>query len=135
MWITTAGLTQVFSRSGGDCDNDDHPIDFDGSRQDYADRLLHDTKPLIVLTLLNSSAGSHISELTGISGVNAMFSPMADAGAQALIEAYFSIKEFKCKDALVAAGSQKVTPWYCLTYRELLSQRYSSSALPSQRLH
>ncbi|MGK0440351.1 MAG: hypothetical protein ACJA0N_000140 [Pseudohongiellaceae bacterium] len=109
-----------------DCDDDDAPIEFDGSRNDYASHLLGDTKPLVGLILLNSSAGSHIAQLTGIKGINGMFSPMADAGAQALIEAYFSLRERQCKRALVAAGSQKLTPWYYLAYRELLSQRYQA---------
>ena len=110
-----------------DCDDEAIPFECGGSSSDYIAYMLNETKPLTGLTLLNSSAGSHIAQLTGIRGVNGMFSPLADAGAQALIEAYFSISEQRSDHALVAAGSQKVTPWYGVVHRDLLLQSYPSS--------
>ena len=124
----TGAKTGLFLGLGTvDCDDSAEGPPAYGSQEGYIEHLLHETKPLMGLTLLNSSAGSHIAQLTGIKGPNAMFSPLADAGAQALIEAYFAIAEQQCEQALVAAGSQKVTPWYALAYRDLLAQCYPGS--------
>ena len=115
-----------------DCEDNDAPITFDGTLKDYAERLMADTKPLSALTLLNSTAASHIAQLTNITGANSVFSPFADAGAQAIIEAYFSIQEQHCEHALVAAGSQKITPWYCLCYRDFIQQWNWPNAFPTE---
>ena len=115
-----------------DCEDDDQPILFNGDLNEYAAKMLTEAKPLAGLTLLNSTAASHIAQLLNITGVNAVFSPFADAGAQALCEAWFCIHEEKIDQALIAAGSQKISPWYFLAYRDMLSQWDADEAFPAE---
>ena len=137
---STAVSSQINNQATGlflglgtiDCEDDDAPIAFDGTAKDYAASMLSNAKPLAGLTLLNSTAASHIAQLTGIMGVNSVFSPFADAGAQAIIEAYFTIKEERCEQALVAAGSQKITPWYFLAYRDFIQSWDWPGAFPTE---
>jgi hypothetical protein len=115
-----------------DCEDDDQPLAFNGDLNDYANQMLTDTKPLAGLTLLNSTAASHIAQLLNITGTNAVFSPFADAGAQAISEAWFTIHEQKVEQALIAAGPQKITPWYFLTYRDMIRQWQFPGAFPTE---
>lgn len=115
-----------------DCEDDEQPIMFNGDLSEYAAKMLTEAKPLAGLTLLNSTAASHIAQLLNITGVNAVFSPFADAGAQALCEAWFCINEEKIDQALVAAGGQKITPWYFLAYRDMISQWSLPGAFPTE---
>lgn len=101
-----------------DCEDDDLPIQFDGSLQNFAEQMLSESKPLAGLTLLNSTTASHIAQLNEIKGPSAVFSPFTDAGAQAILEASFNLQLGKCEQALVAAGGQKITPWFYLAYRD-----------------
>ncbi|MFT6388293.1 MAG: hypothetical protein ACJAUP_001671 [Cellvibrionaceae bacterium] len=115
-----------------DCEDNDLPIPFDGTSHDYAQQMLIEAKPLAGLILLNSTTASHIAQLTNITGVNCVFSPFADAGAQAIIEAFFNIREGKCRQALVAAGSPKITPWYFLHHRDFFQQWNNYNIFPSE---
>ncbi len=105
-----------------DCEDDDTPYSTAETLSGYTADALSETKPLAGLTVLNSTAASHIANILGITGVNSVFSPYADAGAQAIIEAFYNIQEGKCEHALVAGGSQKVTPWYFLSYRHFFKK-------------
>lgn len=105
-----------------DCDDGAEAcFSFGGKVADYAERMLTDTKPLNGLTLLNSTAISHIAELLNITGVSGGFSASADAGLQALVEAAYNVAERRCRHALVIGGGAKITPWYLLRHREQLS--------------
>jgi len=115
-----------------DCEDDDLPISFNGTLHNYAQQMLIEAKPLAGLILLNSTTASHIAQLTNITGVNCVFSPFADAGAQAVIEAFFNIQEGNCKQALIAGGSPKITPWYFLHHRDFFQQRKEHSIFPSE---
>lgn len=106
-----------------DCDDEvEECLAFGGDLSDYANRVLGDTKPLNGLTLLNSTAISHIAELLDITGVSGGFSTSADAGLQALIEGAYNIEEQRCRRALVLAGSAKINPWYLLRIRDQVSR-------------
>jgi hypothetical protein len=115
-----------------DCEDDDLPIAFNGTLQDYAQQILIEAKPLAGLILLNSTTASHIAQLTDIKGVNCVFSPFADAGAQAVIEAFFNINEGHCQQALIAAGSPKITPWYFLHHRDFFQRQKKHNIFPSE---
>lgn len=117
-----------------DCEDDDEPIPIKDSAAfgDYAAQLLVDTKPLAGLTLLNSTTASHIAQLANITGVNTVFSPFADAGGQAIIEAYYAVKESHCQQALVAAGSQKITPWFFLSHQNYFNDPLNNECFPTE---
>ncbi len=117
-----------------DCEDDDEPIPLQSSTKfnDYAAELLANTKPLSGLTLLNSTTASHIAHLTHITGMNAVFSPFSDAGGQAITEAFFAIEESYCQQALVVAGSHKITPWYFLSHREYFNEPLNHGAFPTE---
>ncbi|QMV13112.1 beta-ketoacyl synthase N-terminal-like domain-containing protein [Vibrio spartinae] len=82
----------------------------------FSDVMCRESNPLTGLIMLNSSAASHIAQLTGITGCNSCFSPHLDAGAEAIFEAYSHVREGLVSQALFGGGSQKISPWYLLTY-------------------
>lgn len=110
-----------------DCEDDDFPGSTSETLTAYAKDAMTETKPLAGLTVLNSTAASHIANILGITGVNSVFSPFADAGAQAFIEAFYNVQEGNCEHALVAGGGQKITPWYFLSYRHFF-EKYAQFA-------
>ncbi|MGR5063618.1 beta-ketoacyl synthase N-terminal-like domain-containing protein [Photobacterium sp. DNB22_13_2] len=103
-----------------DCDDDGEQISFQGDYAELAREGLSQIKPLSGLTLLNSTTASHIAELLQITGVNGVYSPHADAGGNAIVEAYYNLSENQCEIALVSGGSPKITPWYFLAYQSIL---------------
>lgn len=115
-----------------DCMDDEKLLEFDGSPADYAHQALTQSEPLAALTMLNSTVGSHIAQVLNITGANAIFSPGVDAGGQAVIEAAYNLAEDRCDYALVAAGSQKITPWYFSTYRAMVSQLQNQNIFLSE---
>lgn len=104
-----------------DCDDDGEQISFQGDYAELAREGLSQIKPLSGLTLLNSTTASHIAELLQITGVNGVYSPHADAGGNAIAEAYYNLCENQCDIALVSGGSPKITPWYFLAYQSALA--------------
>ncbi|MDW6091680.1 beta-ketoacyl synthase N-terminal-like domain-containing protein [Vibrio rhizosphaerae] len=82
----------------------------------FSDVMCRESNPLTGLIMLNSSAASHIAQLTGITGCNSCFSPHIDAGAEAIFEAYSHVREGLVTQALFGGGSQKISPWYLLAY-------------------
>ncbi len=115
-----------------DCEDNDEPISTQPDPQSYIKEALSLTKPLAGLTVLNSTAASHIANLLNITGPNSVFSPHADAGAQAIIEAFYNVKEGHCEHALVATASQKVTPWYFLAYRSFFEKYQAYKPNPTE---
>jgi len=102
-----------------DCDNSDENEYIDScSVQSLSEYKLCNSKPLLGLILLNSTAASHISQMTGITGINCCFGPLVDAGSNALIEAAYDLQEGKVQLALCGGGGQKITPWYFLAYEK-----------------
>jgi len=102
-----------------DCDNDDEHEYIDScSVQSLSEYKLCNSKPLLGLILLNSTAASHISQMTGITGTNCCFGPLVDAGSNALIEAAYDLQERKIQLVLCGGGGQKITPWYFLAYEK-----------------
>lgn len=95
----------------------------EGTTQCLSDTMCQESKPLIGLVMLNSSATSHIAQLTGITGVNCCFAPHVDAGASALFEAVTHVQEGEADRALCGSGSQKLSPWYFLAYEDYLNQQ------------
>ncbi|CDM92108.1 beta-ketoacyl synthase N-terminal-like domain-containing protein [Xenorhabdus bovienii] len=104
-----------------DADDDILPIAFDAQDDEsYVSRALVETPPLMGLALLNTSTASHLSQHLNIQGDNGFFSPHVDAGGNALLEGYYSIKEKRSQWVLCGGGSQKISPWYYLAYERLI---------------
>ncbi|WP_340617270.1 hypothetical protein [Xenorhabdus entomophaga] len=104
-----------------DADDSSTPIAFDAKDdEDYVARALIETPPLMGLTLLNTSTASHLSQHLDITGDNGFFSPHVDAGGNALLEGYYSIKEKRSQFVLCGGGSQKISTWYYLAYEHLI---------------
>lgn len=103
-----------------DCDDgdDEHKFIESCTAQYLSDFKLTHNKPLLGLILLNSTAASHISKMTGIVGPNCSFAPLTDAGSNALIEASYDLREGRIMHALCGGGSQKITPWLFLAYED-----------------
>jgi len=78
--------------------------------------ILGDTPPLTSLMILNSTAASHIASQFGVTGTTGVFSPWADAGLEALIEAAWSIAEGDNDRALAGASAPTVTPFLYFNY-------------------
>ena len=104
----------------------------DHDPQTIADTMLQTTNPMSGITLLNTTVCSHLATELQITGANAAFSPHADAGAAALVEAYFSLSEDKCERALCGAGSQKISPWYFWEYESLFGNRNDKTWFPCE---
>ncbi|MBI5666230.1 MAG: hypothetical protein HZC49_14235 [Nitrospirae bacterium] len=66
--------------------------------------------PLWPLSMLNNINFCQVAIDLGIKGENTTFSPHADSGAHAVIEAYNSVIEGKAKVALAGGVSEKVSP-------------------------
>ncbi|MDC9597285.1 hypothetical protein [Xenorhabdus anantnagensis] len=104
-----------------DADDSSIPIAFDAENdEDYVSRALIETPPLMGLTLLNTSTASHLSQHLDITGDNGFFSPHVDAGGNAFLEGYYSIKEARSQFVLCGGGSQKISTWYYLSYERLI---------------
>ncbi|KMJ43827.1 hypothetical protein AB204_17645 [Xenorhabdus khoisanae] len=104
-----------------DADDSSTPIAFDAKDdEDYVVKALVETPPLMGLTLLNTSTASHLSQHLDITGDNGFFSPHVDAGGNALLEGYYSIKEKRSQFVLCGGGSQKISTWYYLAYENLI---------------
>lgn len=127
------GNTGLFLGLGTvDCDDDGEQIAFHGDYNQLASEGLSQIKPLSGLTLLNSTTASHIAELLQITGVNGVYSPHADAGGNAIAEAYFNLCEGQCELALVSGGSPKISPWYFLAYQSALSTFAKQAWFPAE---
>lgn len=98
----------------------------DYPRERYPEAFLQHTQPMSGLFLLNSSLMSHVSRLLQLQGEMAAFSHFSDAGAQALIEAIWSLKEGRNQQALVLCASNPVTPFML----NQLQQACPSQSLP-----
>ena len=102
-----------------DCDESEEHDYIDAcTPQSLSEYKLSHNKPLLGLILLNSTAASHISQMTGITGHNCCFAPLTDSGSNALIEAAYDLTEDKIALALCGGGSQKIAPWYFLAYED-----------------
>ena len=66
--------------------------------------------PLWPLSTLNNIALCQVAITLGISGDNAVFSPEADAGAQAIVEGAEAVREGRARAVLVGGVSGKVCP-------------------------
>lgn len=77
---------------------------------------LNFTPPMTGLLLLNSTACSHVASQFGITGTTGVFSPWADAGAEAVIEAVWSITEGDNDRALVGGAAPTINPFLYLHY-------------------
>jgi 3-oxoacyl-[acyl-carrier-protein] synthase II len=77
---------------------------------------LTSTPPMTGLLLLNSTACSHIASQSGATGATGVFSPWADAGMQALIEAAWSISEGDNDRALVGGSAPTLNPFLYMHY-------------------
>ncbi|MCP4989754.1 MAG: hypothetical protein GY928_27965 [Colwellia sp.] len=133
-WLIAAGVRswrQYFERGDEhcglflglgtvDCDEEDTPeIIDDPTPENLSDAMLETRRPLVCLALLNSSATSHLAQLTCITGETISFSPLLDAGLNAFLEAFYAIQEQRVQHALCGGGSQKITPWHFLSYESL----------------
>jgi 3-oxoacyl-[acyl-carrier-protein] synthase II len=85
---------------------------------------LTSTPPMTGLLLLNSTAGSHVASQFGITGTTGVFSPWGDAGAEAVIEAAWSIVEGDNDRALAGGAAPTINPFLYLHYESqgLLTQ-------------
>lgn len=77
---------------------------------------LTSTPPMTGLILLNSTACSHVASQFGVTGPTGVFSPWADAGLQALVEAAWSIVEGDNNRALVGGAAPTLNPFLYLHY-------------------
>jgi 3-oxoacyl-(acyl-carrier-protein) synthase len=77
---------------------------------------LTSTPPMTGLLLLNSTAGSHVASQFGITGTTGVFSPWADAGAEAVIEAAWSIAEGDNDRALAGGAAPNINPFLYLHF-------------------
>jgi 3-oxoacyl-[acyl-carrier-protein] synthase II len=66
--------------------------------------------PLWPLSMLNNISFCQVAIDLGIKGENTVFSPHADSGIHAIIEAYNTVKERKAKVVLAGGVSEKVSP-------------------------
>ena len=66
--------------------------------------------PLWPLSTLNNISFCQVAIDLGIKGENTTFSPHADSGIHAIIEAYNTVKDEKAKVALAGGVSEKVSP-------------------------
>jgi len=66
--------------------------------------------PLWPLAMMNNIAFCQVAIALGIRGENAVFSPHADSGAQAIIEALETLRERKAEVALAGGVSEKISP-------------------------
>ncbi len=80
---------------------------------------LRETPSFSALSELNSSACAHIAAKFGMTGAMGVYSPGADCGLEALIEAALSVSERENDIALTGAVSQKINPMLMLKYDHL----------------
>ena len=85
------------------------------------------TPPMTSLMLINSTSCSHIASQFGLTGTTGVFSPWADSGLTAVIEAAWSIAEDESDSALVGASAPTVNPFLYLNYE---TQGLLHDALP-----
>lgn len=83
---------------------------------DILHSIMNNTPPMTGLMLINSTACSHIASQFCITGTTGVFSPWADAGLAAVIEAAWSIAEGDNDSALVGASAPTVNPFLYLNY-------------------
>jgi 3-oxoacyl-[acyl-carrier-protein] synthase II len=77
---------------------------------------LTSTPPMTGLLLLNSTACSHVASQFGTTGTTGVFSPWADAGVEALVEAAWSIAEGDNDRALAGGAAPTLNPFLYLHY-------------------
>lgn len=95
-------------------------------RTPLAEHFKRHSAPLGWLAMLNSSAAAHVSTRLRITGSNGVYSPFADAGLNALIDAAAAIVDGDCVQALVGAVAPKLDP--------MLTVQYAHWCAPGQRL-
>jgi|GEM_PF-2082547 len=78
--------------------------------------IMESTPPMSGLVMLNSTACSHIASQFGITGTSRVFSPWADSGLEAAIEAAWSIVEGENDTVLVGAVAPTINPFLYLNY-------------------
>jgi 3-oxoacyl-(acyl-carrier-protein) synthase len=94
---------------------------------------LNSTPPMTGLLLLNSTAGSHVASQFGITGTTGVFSPWSDAGAEAVIEAAWSIVEGDNDRALAGGAAPTVNPFLYMHYEaQNLMAKGRDLALPGE---
>ncbi len=84
----------------------------------------HTAQPMVGLVRLNSTLSAHLSIAHHCSGANAAFSPFADAGVQALIEAALSIAEGENDAALAGGTAMHLNETSALQWRALALSRF-----------
>ncbi len=77
---------------------------------DFFSHAYREIHPLWPLSMLNNISFCQVAIDLGIKGENTVFSPHADSGMHAVIEAYNSIAENKSRVALAGGVSEKVSP-------------------------
>ncbi len=77
---------------------------------EFFSKAYREIHPLWPLSMLNNISFCQVAIDLGIKGENTVFSPHADSGAHAVIEAYNSIAENKSRVALAGGVSEKVSP-------------------------
>lgn len=88
----------------------------EGNAASLAGIFLRETPPFTGLSQLNSSACAHIAGTFGMTGAMGAYSPFADAGLQAVIEAALSIGCNENDAALAGGVSPKINPMLLLQY-------------------
>ncbi|WP_460842513.1 beta-ketoacyl synthase N-terminal-like domain-containing protein [Noviherbaspirillum agri] len=87
-----------------------------GQEASLSEVFLRETPPFTGLSQLNSSACAHIAGTFGMTGAMGAYSPFADAGLQAVIEAALSITSGENDVALAGGVSPKINPMLVLQY-------------------
>lgn len=85
---------------------------------------LHTSQPMVGLTRLNSTLLAHLSISLRLGGAHAGFSPFADAGVQALIEAVLSVAEGDNDAALAGGTSAHLNETAALQWKALGLSRF-----------
>jgi hypothetical protein len=97
----------------------------DRGRTPLAEHFKRHSAPLGWLAMLNSSAAAHVSTRLGIMGCNGVYSPFADAGLNALIDATIAVADQECAQALVGAVAPKHDPMLTIQYTNWCSNEYA----------
>ncbi len=85
-------------------------------RSPLAEHFKCHSAPLGWLAMLNSSAAAHISMRLSLRGCNGVYSPFADAGLNALIDAAIAVADGESAFALVGAVAPKHDPLLVIQY-------------------
>jgi Beta-ketoacyl synthase, N-terminal domain len=94
-------------------------------RTPLAEHFKRHSAPLGWLAMLNSSAAAHVSTRLGITGCNGVYSPFADAGLNALIDALIAVVDHECGQALVGAVAPKHDPMLAVQYANWCEREYA----------